>query len=187
MSKVQPTNPSSVSSTIVTPVRRSFTEEFKREAVRLAIERGNLSSVARDLGIADSVLTRWKRQTQGSQVGVAFPGNGNPRDAKMVKLQRELARVKEKNEILKKAVGISDACRIFTSRPQCQCACASEIPIYSGMEGTIFHRIALLSDARYAQWLPCLARTYNWYPSHGECATNGANTSGFREQSKNLW
>ena len=31
--------------------RRSFTEEFKREAVRLAIERGNVSAVARDLGI----------------------------------------------------------------------------------------------------------------------------------------
>lgn len=29
--------------------RRSFTEEFKREAVRLAIERGNVSAVARDL------------------------------------------------------------------------------------------------------------------------------------------
>ncbi len=29
--------------------RRSFAEEFKREAVRLAIERGNVSAVARDL------------------------------------------------------------------------------------------------------------------------------------------
>ena len=36
--------------------RRSFTEEFKREAVRLAVERGNVSAVARDLGINESVL-----------------------------------------------------------------------------------------------------------------------------------
>ncbi len=28
--------------------RRSFTEEFKRDAVRLATERGNVSVVARD-------------------------------------------------------------------------------------------------------------------------------------------
>ncbi len=35
--------------------RRSFTEEFKRDAVRLAIERGNVSAVARDLGINESV------------------------------------------------------------------------------------------------------------------------------------
>ncbi len=96
--------------------RRSFTEEFKREAVRLAIERGNVSAVARDLGIHESVLNRWKRQLQqeGQQPGSGnrpFPGRGNARDQEMAKLQRELARVKEENAILKKAVGI------FTSRP----------------------------------------------------------------------
>ena len=96
--------------------RRSFTEEFKREAVGLAIERGNVSAVARDLGIHESVLNRWKRQLQqeGQQPGSGkrpFPGNGNTRDEEMAKLQRELARVKEENAILKKAVGI------FTSRP----------------------------------------------------------------------
>ncbi len=96
--------------------RRSFTEEFKREAVRLAMERGNVSAVSRDLGIHESVLNRWKRRLQqqaecpGSQ-SRPFPGNGNPRDGELAKLQRELGRVKEENEILKKAVGI------FTSRP----------------------------------------------------------------------
>jgi transposase len=96
--------------------RRSFTEEFKREAVRLALERGNVSAVARDLDISESVLNRWKRQLQqqaqqtnsGSR---PFPGNGNPRDQEMAQLQRENARLKEENAILKKAVGI------FTSRP----------------------------------------------------------------------
>jgi transposase len=96
--------------------RRSFTDEFKREAVRLAIERGNVSAVARDLGIHESVLNRWKRrlEQEAQQPGSSsrpFPGNGNPRDEELAKLQRELARVKEENEILKKAVGI------FTSRP----------------------------------------------------------------------
>ncbi len=96
--------------------RRSFTEEFKRDAVRLATERGNVSAVARDLGVNEGVLSRWKRQLQqeterpGSQ-GRLFPGRGNARDEEMAKLQRELARVKQENEILKKAVGI------FTSRP----------------------------------------------------------------------
>ena len=97
--------------------RRSFTEEFKRDAVRLATERGNISAVARDLGIHGSVLNRWKRQLQqeterpGSQRRL-FPGRGNARDEEMAKLQRENARLKQENEILKKAVGI------FTSRPQ---------------------------------------------------------------------
>ena len=98
-------------------LRRSFTEEFKREAVRLAVERGNVSAVARDLGIHESVLNRWKRRLQqeteqrpGPDTRT-FPGNGNPGDEEVAKLQRALARVKEENEILKKAVGI------FTSRP----------------------------------------------------------------------
>ncbi len=96
--------------------RRSFTEEFKREAVRLAAERGNVSAVARDLGINESILNRWKRQLQqeaehpGSQ-SRPFPGRGNARDEEMTKLQRDNARLKQENEILKKAVGI------FTNRP----------------------------------------------------------------------
>jgi transposase len=96
--------------------RRSFTEEFKREAVQLAIERGNVSAVARDLGINESVLNRWKRQLQqeSERNGPGtwpFPGRGNARDEEVTRLQRENARLKQENEILKKAVGI------FTSRP----------------------------------------------------------------------
>jgi len=37
--------------------RRSFTEEFKRDAVQLARERGNVSVVARELGIGESSST----------------------------------------------------------------------------------------------------------------------------------
>ena len=41
-----------------------------------------------------------------------FPGQGNPQDPEVAQLKRENARLKEDNEILKKAVGI------FTVRPQ---------------------------------------------------------------------
>jgi len=91
--------------------RKSFTEEFKREAVRLAIERGNVAATARDLGISDTSLENWKRQLEQTPEN-AFPGNGNPKDKELAQLQRELRRLKEENEILKKAVGI------FTVRPQ---------------------------------------------------------------------
>jgi transposase len=90
-------------------LRRSYTEEFKREAVRLAIERKNVSAVARDLGLENSVLSRWKHaclEAQGSTNLKAFPGKGNPRDEEFARLQRENARLKEENEVLKKAVGI---------------------------------------------------------------------------------
>ena len=94
------------------PEKRYFTEEFKREAVRLAEERGNVQQTARDLGVHSTILHRWKRRLSSTpEREAAFPGHGNPKDPELVRLQRELARVKEENEILKKAVGI------FTSRP----------------------------------------------------------------------
>ena len=98
-----------------TSPRRSFTEEFKRDAVQLTRERGNVSAVARELGIGESCLNRWKRALEQPAPGQAatrpFPGKGNPRDEEMATIQRENARLKQENEILKKAVGI------FTSRP----------------------------------------------------------------------
>jgi transposase len=91
--------------------RRTFTAEFKREAVRLAKERGNLSATARDLGLDPTVLQRWKAALEASSP-VAFPGHGNPSDPELARLKRENARLQEENEILKKAVGI------FTTRPR---------------------------------------------------------------------
>lgn len=91
--------------------RRTFTEAFKRDAVRLANERGNTSAVARDLGINESLLSKWKRSLQAAPER-PFPGHGNPQDLELAQIKRELARLREENEILKKAVGI------FTVRPQ---------------------------------------------------------------------
>ena len=91
--------------------RKSYTEDFKREAIRLASERGNLSAVARDLGIAESLIAKWKKSV-ASQPENPFPGKGNPSDPELAQLKRENARLKEEVEILKKAVGI------FTNRPQ---------------------------------------------------------------------
>ena len=90
--------------------RRVFAEEFKRDAVRLIRERG-VTQVARDLGIHESVLTRWRKRLEAAPER-PFPGHGNPQDPELAQLRRENARLKEDNEILKKAVGI------FTVRPQ---------------------------------------------------------------------
>jgi transposase len=43
--------------------RRSFTREFKLEAVKLVTERGmRASQVARDLGIGANIVSRWVRE-----------------------------------------------------------------------------------------------------------------------------
>ena len=87
--------------------RRQYTEEFKREAIRLVTEQGyGVSEAARNLGINAHMLGRWKREfdTQGC---VAFPGNG-----RMASDQEELQRLRDENkrlrmerDILKKALG----------------------------------------------------------------------------------
>ena len=100
-------------STDSTRVRRVFSDEFKREAVRLAKERGNVEETARQLGIHANLIHGWKRRLATMKDReTAFPGHGKAKDPELVRLQREYARLKEENEILKKAVGI------FTVRPQ---------------------------------------------------------------------
>jgi transposase len=91
--------------------RRSYTEEFKREAVALLERSNNKAQVARDLGIHPNLLDKWRSKIR-SNPDRPFPGKGNPQEEELAMLKRENARLKEEVEILKKAVGI------FSKRPQ---------------------------------------------------------------------
>lgn len=86
--------------------RQRFTAEFKREAVRL-LDAGErpASEVAIDLGIRRNQLYRWKTELVRSGE-VSFPGSGRKpadQDSELLQLKRELARVTEERDILKKA------------------------------------------------------------------------------------
>jgi transposase len=86
--------------------RRKFTKEFKQEACRLVVDQGQgQCETAKNLGVSQSVLGRWIRQYRESGV-VAFPGSGRmlPLEEENRRLQRELKRVTEEREILKKAI-----------------------------------------------------------------------------------
>ena len=94
--------------------RRFFDQQFKIDAVRLATGSGkSVAEVARELGINRNVLDRWKRALGKKGAAAAFPGNGNLSAEKkeLEDLRRELARVKEEREILKKAMAV------FSRRP----------------------------------------------------------------------
>jgi transposase len=86
--------------------RKQYSREFKIEAVRLVTEGGlSIAQAARDLGINDNMLSRWKKQfEQNSQQ--AFPGQGHPQDEELTRLRRENEVLRREREILKKAVGI---------------------------------------------------------------------------------
>jgi transposase-like protein len=85
--------------------RKSFTAEFKREAVRLLEGTHKpAADLARELGIRRNQLYKWKEQlTRRSQQ--AFPGHGHRRESgdELSRLRHELERVKEERDLLKKA------------------------------------------------------------------------------------
>ncbi|MDH3255781.1 MAG: transposase [Acidobacteriota bacterium] len=88
--------------------RRSFSQEFKVEAVRMVTEGGHsLAQVARDLSIRADMLRRWRRQFE-QDPEQAFPGVGQrkARDEEMWQMRRKLERVTAERDILKKALGI---------------------------------------------------------------------------------
>lgn len=88
--------------------RRRYTREFKVEAVRLALQgERSQGEVSRDLGIPTSCLGRWIQKYQDDEQG-AFPGKGRLKDdaEELRRLERELRRVQEERDILKKALAI---------------------------------------------------------------------------------
>lgn len=74
--------------------KKTYTNEFKEEAVRLAQQNGNLSETARKLGLHDSILRRWKNELEDHHEK-AFPGKGHTHDEELRQLQRENQRLKE--------------------------------------------------------------------------------------------
>ena len=83
--------------------RRSYTPEFKYEAVRLITEEGrSIAEVSRNLGINATMLGRWKRESEEEE---AFPGKGRMKamEEELRRLQRENWQLKMDREILKRA------------------------------------------------------------------------------------
>lgn len=79
--------------------RSKFRSEFKRGAVEQTRQPcTSCAQFARELGIRDNLLTRWKREAE-SQGKVAFGGTGTPRDEELVQLKRELAQVKKERAV----------------------------------------------------------------------------------------
>lgn len=88
--------------------QRTFTKEFKMEAVHLAQTSGkSQAQIARDLGIADSTLHHWCKEFAKAGAA-AFPGSGNPpvQEEELRRLKRELEVTRQERDILKKALAI---------------------------------------------------------------------------------
>ncbi len=81
--------------------QRRFTNEFKREAVRLTLTSGrSVERVANDLGIAKSTLSRWR---SGHEQSDLLKGPHEDVGKELTRLRKENEILRQEREILKKA------------------------------------------------------------------------------------
>jgi transposase-like protein len=82
--------------------RRSFTDEFKRDAVAMVLDDGNkVVDVAERLGIGEGTLGNWVRQARvdrGERAGMTTSER-----QELVELRRENARLRMERDLLKRA------------------------------------------------------------------------------------
>src|ERR1700726_4265554 len=96
-------------------VTRSVTDDYKRQAVDLVASSGrSIGSVAKELGLRDSVLRRWVEQRGAGLEPTAaarrpatqatLPSADHA--AEIARLQRENERLRMERDILKKSIAI---------------------------------------------------------------------------------
>lgn len=84
--------------------RRSYSEEFKANAVKMSLKPGvSVSQVAEELDIPVGYLSRWRSQARDSQVQASAEARVDA-ISENARLKEELKRVKMELEIVKKAV-----------------------------------------------------------------------------------
>lgn len=90
--------------------RRRFTAEFKAQALQILATGKPVAELARELGIGENLLYGWRFAAHGPQGGSSEAaragGEGNDTAAALRALQREVAILRQENDILKKAAVI---------------------------------------------------------------------------------
>ena len=85
---------------------KTYTKQFKEEAVRMMESSHRpAAEIAMELGIRRNQLYKWKEQMENKE-DKAFSGRGRPKkedQSEVASLRQENERLKEENEILKKA------------------------------------------------------------------------------------
>ena len=77
--------------------KANFSDDFKRDAVHQITERGYpVKEVSERLGVSTHSLYAWRKK-------FSQPSDGDDKDVEIRRLRRELSRVTEERDILKKA------------------------------------------------------------------------------------
>lgn len=88
-------------------VRRVFDETYRRHAVQLTLrgDRG-IRAVAKELGISAWTLRCWRKRYAPGAGGALAPLNSEQKDEEISRLRAEVIRLREREIILKKSLGI---------------------------------------------------------------------------------
>ncbi len=87
-----------------TKTRRQYTEEFKAEAVRLIRDSAQpVAQVARDLGVADHLLYRWRAEQQQAESYGHTRQSMRAEHEELTRLRRENAVLKQERDFLRRA------------------------------------------------------------------------------------
>jgi len=89
----------------MTTKKKSYSKQFKIDAVKLVTEQGyKAAEAARNLGIHPNVLRHWVNRFK-TDSNDAFPGKGHmtPEIEELHRLRKEIMRLRMEREILKKA------------------------------------------------------------------------------------
>ncbi len=78
--------------------KKVYTEEFKKQAVQLATELKNVSRAAKQLGVRDVNIHKWKQQYTLTDSGVT-----ESELAEIKRLKKEVEELKKANYILSRA------------------------------------------------------------------------------------
>lgn len=89
---------------MTTKCRRRYTEEFKVEAVQLVRDSARpVAQVARNLGIADHLLYRWRAEQQQAGSQGLTRESMRAEHEELARLRRENATLKQERDFLKRA------------------------------------------------------------------------------------
>jgi transposase len=73
---------------------KKYDEEFKQSAVKKILDGQSVASVARELGVGEGLLHKWKRARPASVTGA---------EREVIELRKKLREVEMERDILKKA------------------------------------------------------------------------------------